>query len=207
MLKTTEERMQALTRAVMNEAGSEAEKIKEEARQKAEGIRREAEQKAKTERETIINQARQKASSIKSQNIASARLKAQMLWIERREKLLNQVFETALQRLENTTQWSNYDQIVNRLVKEAVEALGANSARIHADKVTLQMLKDGMLEKITSELKLELEPGNILESGTGIIVETMDGHRQFDNTLETRMERLQDTLRSPIYHILMGESL
>ena len=207
MLKTTDERMQALAQAVLNEAGSEAEKIKEDARQKAEIIRQQAEQKAKNERESILSQARQKASSIKSQNIASARLKAQMLWIERREKLLNQVFETALERMGNTTQWSNYDQIVNRLVKEAVEALGASSARIHADKTTLQLLKDGMLEKISAELKLSLEPGEVLESGTGIILETMDGHRQFDNTLETRLKRLQDILRSPIYHILMGESL
>ena len=46
-----------------------------------------------------------------------------------------------------------------------------------------------------------------LEKGTGVVVETHDGHLQYDNTLETRLNRLQNLLRSPVYHLLMGETI
>ena len=74
-------------------------------------------------------------------------------------------------------------------------------------KITHAMLSDGMLAQLSSELQLELHLGEVQSQGIGIIAETMDGHRQFDNTLEARLHRLQDSLRSPVYHILMGETL
>jgi len=207
MRKTIDERMQALARAVMKDASSEAEKIKADALQKAETIRSQAQQQAEAERKQIINHARQEASSLRSQNVSSTKLKVQMLWIERREKMLNKIFETASQRMKNITKWTNYSEIVYQMVEEAVDYLGAKTARIHADEITHSMLSDGMLEQIATELQLELQLGEILSQGTGIIAETMDGHRQFDNTLEARLHRLQDSLRSPVYHILMGETL
>jgi vacuolar-type H+-ATPase subunit E/Vma4 len=207
MIKTIDERMQALAQAVMNDAGSEAEKIKAEALQKAETIRLQAQQQAEAERKQIIDHARQQAASIKSQNVSSTKLKAQMLWIERREKMFDKIFETARQRMTDTTQWSNYNEIVHQMVEEAVGYLGAKTARIHADKITYAMLSDGMLQQIASELQLDLQLGEKLQQGTGVIAETIDGHRQFDNTLEARLHRLQDSLRSPVYHILMGETL
>ena len=49
--------------------------------------------------------------------------------------------------------------------------------------------------------------GDVLEEGTGVIVDASDGHLHFDNTLETRLSRLQSSLRSSVYHVLMGEKL
>ncbi len=207
MIKTTDERMQALARTVMKDASSEAEKIKADALQKAEKIRSEAQQQAEAKRKEIIDHARQEAANIKNQNVASTKLKTQMQWIERREKMLNKVFETAHQRIENITQWSYYDEIVHQLVQEAIEFLDSKTARIHADKITYKILSDGMLKQIAKELQIELQLGEVLEHGTGIIVETLNKHRQFDNTFEARMHRLQDSLRSSVYHILMGETL
>jgi vacuolar-type H+-ATPase subunit E/Vma4 len=48
--------------------------------------------------------------------------------------------------------------------------------------------------------------GETLEQGTGVVVETLDGHRQLDNTLETRLKRMEEALRTPVYRILTGES-
>jgi V/A-type H+-transporting ATPase subunit E len=207
MLGTIDERMQALARAVMKDASADADKIKSDAQKEAEAILENAKKQAEIEREEILERARITATNIKDQNIAAAQLKAQMLWIERREKLIKKVFETARQRIITIAQWQNYAIIVRQLVQEAVEGLDANAALIHADKATQAILKDGLLQEIADELKLELQLGQELESGTGIIAETMEGHRQFDNTFEARMLRIQDTLRSPVFHILMGESL
>ena len=65
MIKTIDERMQALEQAVMKDASSEAEKIKAEALEKAETIRSQAQQKAEAERKQIIDHARPGSSQHK----------------------------------------------------------------------------------------------------------------------------------------------
>lgn len=205
--KSIDERMEALTRAVMKDASADAEKIRAEAMKKAEAIRAEAHHKAEIEREELLEKARREAESLNSQSIAATRLRAQMLWIERREKMLDKVFETALERIESATHWSNYNVIVRQLVNEAIESLNVKEARVSADQATYDLLEIGMLQEISSALDVELELGTSQVMGTGVVVETLDGHRQFDNTLEARLHRLKDTLRSPVYHILMGETL
>jgi len=88
-----------------------------------------------------------------------------------------------------------------------VVQLRSKRAHVRADKVVLKMLENGVLEKISTELNVPLKLGTPLHKGTGVVVETPDGHINYDNTLETRLARLQNSLRSPVYHILMGESL
>ena len=207
MTTTLDERMQALSRAVMNDASQDAEKIKADATKQADSTLQNAKIQAQAEKKEIIDHAYQQAANIKSQNIAAAKLKAQMLWIERREKMLNKVFEAAREHIESTTRWNNYDEIVHQMVEEAIVSLGAKTARIHADKTTHGLLADGMLQQIADKLQLDLQLGEQLDHGTGIVVETIEGQRLFDNTLEARLDRLQDTLRSPVFHILMGEAL
>ena len=53
------------------------------------------------------------------------------------------------------------------------------------------------------ELAVKLELGEPLERGTGVVIVTDDEHRRYDSTLETRLSRMQASLRTPVYHILM----
>ncbi len=120
---------------------------------------------------------------------------------------MNKVFEAARQQLSSLQQWSDYDQTAGQLLKEAVTRLRAGKIQIYADEVTRQYLTAQLLENISKELNIELHLKEPLEHGTGVIVETVDGRRRYDNTLETRLSRMQNALRSPVYHLLMGESL
>lgn len=206
-MTSVEESMQALSRAVLAEAGAEAEQLLADARTKVEAIRQRAQDQAETESKQIMERAREEAASIRSQCIAAAELEARTLRLERREKLLDSVFDAVQQRLSAVQQWTDYRQIVRRLSNEAVAQLGASSARIRADERTRAILADGMLAEIASQLGVELELGEPLQRGTGVTAETLDGHRRYDNTLEARLSRLRSVLRAPVYHLLMGESL
>jgi vacuolar-type H+-ATPase subunit E/Vma4 len=205
-MTSVEESMQALSRAVLAEARAEAEQLLADARTKVEAIRQRAQEQAETEGKQILERARQEAASIRSQCIAAAELGARTLKLERRERLLDSVFDAVQQRLSAVQQWTDYGQIVRQLSNEAVAQLGAPSARIRADVRTRAMLADGMLAEIASQAGVELELGEPLQRGTGVIAETVDGHRQYDNTLEARLSRLRGALRAPVYHLLMGES-
>jgi vacuolar-type H+-ATPase subunit E/Vma4 len=56
-------------------------------------------------------------------------------------------------------------------------------------------------------MNAQLQLGEPLAHGLGIVAETIDGHLRYANTLEARLERWQDKLREPAYRLLMGESL
>ena len=206
-MTSEKERMQALSRAVLAEARAEAEQLLADARTKVEATRQHAQEQAETESQQILERAREEAASIRSQYIAAAELGARTLRLERREKLLDSVFDAVQQRLSAVQQWTDYSQIVRQLSYKAVAQLGAPSARVRADEQTQAILADAMLAEIASQVGVELALGEPLQRGTGVTAETVDGHRQYDNTLEARLSRLRSALRAPVYHLLMGESL
>ena len=206
-MATIEQNIQGLARAVLNEAQAKANQTLTDARTRAEAVRQQAQTRAKSIRESILRQAQQQAARIRSQAIASAQLQAKRLQMERREALLNRVFETARQRLPAVQGWTDYSDIVQQLVHEGVEQLGVETMFVHANQRTMDLLPDTVLDHLSQSLGVKLQRGDLLEQGIGIVVETVGGHRQFDNTLEGRLSRWQDTLRTPVYHLLMGESL
>jgi vacuolar-type H+-ATPase subunit E/Vma4 len=199
--------MELLAQAVMSEARTEADQVLSDARAKSDGIRQQAQEQATAERKQILERASQEAERIRHQAIAMAQIQARMLQLEQREKLLDRVFEAARQQLHTVQQWSDYDQIAYQLLREAVIRLEASTAVVRADETTQQLLTGSLLDRVSKELDVELRVGKILEQGTGVIVETEDGRRRYDNTLTVRLGRMQDALRSPVYRLLTGESL
>ena len=206
-MKTTEEDIKALSRAVISDARGDAEQNLSEARAKADAIRKQAEQDAAAERDRILQKATQEAERLRSQSVASAQLKARTLELEQREKLLEQVFGTARQQLASVQKSTDYEKTAQRLLNEALVRLGAAKVVVRADATTQKLFSAAVLEKISKELNIQMKLGEPLKQGTGVVVETEDGRRQYDNTLETRLARLQETLRSPVFHLLMGEPL
>ena len=204
-MNTEEESIQALSRAVMTEARAEAEHSLAEARQKADAIRSESQTQAAAERARILANANQEAARLRSQALAAAQLKARTLQLEQRELLLNAVFEQAMQQIPALQKNAEYKNISMSLLKEALEHLGSDSALIQSDSCTQELLSP-LLESISKETGVKLELGQPLTQALGLIVQTPDGHRQYDNTLQTRLKRMQDALRNPVYRLLMGES-
>lgn len=206
-MKSPDENIKVLSRAVMSDAREEAEQTLNEAKAKAEGIRQEAREEAEAARSRVLERARKEAEQAHSQAIAVAQLKARTMELEQREKLLENVFSEARQKLNTVQSDSDYEQVAERLLRESLKQLNSKEARVQADKATQKIFTTSMLEKVSKDLNVKIQLGDALEQGTGVVVETMDGHRQFDNTLETRLKRMQEALRTPVYRILMGETL
>lgn len=202
-----EESIERLAQAVMSEARGEADQVLSEAKTKADGIRQQAQVQAASERQAILERAAMEAERTRRQAVASAQMKARMLELHHREKRLQDVFEAAGKKLSSVQAWKDYDEIALQLVREALIHLGSKSALVHADAKTQQAFTRAALEKLSKELNMKITVHEPLTRGTGVIVQTEDGRMQYDNTLETRLVRLQGTLRTSVYHILMGEAL
>ena len=205
-MATTDENVRLLSNAVLSDVRGDADRILAEARQKAEEIRRRSVEQAESERARTLEQARAEASRAREQTGAAMQLKTRTLELEQREKMLDGVFEAARKKIGDVQKSSDYGNTARLLLREALVQLGAPSVRIRADEATRKVLTPAVLEALSGELKLQMSWGDKLSGGTGVLVETEDGRRQFDNTLENRLKRMQTSLRAPVHRILMGEA-
>ena len=203
--RATEENIEPLTRAILKEAEVDAKQMREEAKTKAEDIRQRAQGEAEKVRREILDKAQQEADRLKSQTLSSAQLKARTMQLEHREKLLDRVFQAAKEKLADVQKRPDYDQLAAMLLREALVQLRVNKAEIRADPATRAILEKKALNDISSELKGQFTFADNLEEGSGVVIEAADGKLHYDNTLETRLQRLQSTLRSSVHKILMGE--
>ena len=194
-----------LERAILIEAREEAEQMQVEAKEKADAIHKRAQDQAESERKAILDRAREDADRLRSQATATAQLKARSSLLEYREKVLDNVFTEVKKQLDAVKKRPEYDAIAALLLREALTQLRVSKAEIRADELTQKSLKKGALDEIAKELKGEFTIGGGLDEGTGVVVDASGGKIHYDNTLETRLSRLQNTLRASVYKVLMGE--
>ncbi len=206
-MKSTDENIDSLSRAIMTEARSEADHVVADAKAKADATRQQAQEQAEAARKEILDRAAQEAARIRSQKIAATQLKARTLQLDSREKLLNKVYKAALQELPSVQQWTDYEEIARNLLREAIQQLKARDVTIRADRQTMAHFSERFLQDLSNELKVQITLGEPLTKGTGVIVDASNGRLQFDNTLETRLERMWNAMRSQVNHLLMGEAL
>lgn len=200
------DKVQVLEQAIIEIAQQEAQVILDEAKAKADSIRKQAQADAVAESERIRQAAQQTATHHVAQAIARAQLEAQMLKLQRREQLLNRTFDKVREHLPLIPQHTDYRMIVQRLIGEAVAHLGDEAFVVQADAATNHVLDDAFLKDLAQTLNVHLERGAPLETGTGVVLSTSNGHRRYDNTLETRLTRIQNDMRTTVFHILTGEA-
>src|SRR5215475_4524543 len=182
--------IEMLERAILTEARDEAEQIKAEAKEKADAIRKRAQEQAESERRAILERAKQDADRLRGQAVATAQLKARSTQLSGREQLLDGVFKAVKEKLPEIQKRSDYDAIAAMLLREALTQLKADKAQIRADETTRKSLMKGTLDKLSKELNGLFVLGDALEEGTGVVVDAGDGKLHYDNTLETRLNRL-----------------
>ena len=204
-MKTEVQDIEMLARAILTEAREEADQMKAEAQEKADAIRRRAQEQAEAEKRAILERARQDAERLRGQAVATAQLKARSLDLTNREQLLERVFKTVKEKLPEVQKRPDYDRIAAALLREALVQLRVNKAQIKADRTTQRVLENGALGDISKELNGQFSSADALEEGIGVVVEAGDGKLHYDNTLETRLDRLQSSLRASVYKVLIGE--
>lgn len=201
-MKSEEEDIELLARAIMAEARDDAEQLAVEAKGKAEAVWKRAQERAESERKAILARAKEDADRLRSQSSATSQLKVRSMQLEQREKILNDVFEEARRQLGSVKKRSDYGAIATMLAREALTQLKATEAEVRADETTQKVLK---LDELSKELNGKFTFGKNLEEGTGVVVSAAGEKLHYDNTLETRLSRLQGSLRSSVYKTLMGE--
>jgi vacuolar-type H+-ATPase subunit E/Vma4 len=201
-----QEGMQPLSNAVMNRALAEAEQILAEASRRAERLLAEPHERARVARISILGPAEQEARQIRRRATAEAELEAQSITLKHREELLDAVFTAAREASAQVRKREEYTAIVRRLTLEALRGMNMKEGRILADPEAQALLASGLLDEISHSIAVDLQLGPVLKHRTGVVLETLDGHRLYDNSLEARLERQREALRAPVYRMLTGDN-
>ncbi|MBN1259522.1 MAG: hypothetical protein JXB35_02475 [Anaerolineae bacterium] len=195
--------IEVLRQAVLADVHETEAQLLEEARVKAAGILHIVQSETTANHEATLQKAQREVADLKQRILAGAELDAQSLKLKGREQLLEQVFAEAHEQLRAILIWPDYRDIVINLVREAAGHLKSERELvIRADEVTRKQLDDAVVAALSASLGIDMQQGAVLESGTGVVVETPTGHRRFDNRFETRLARLRDVLRADVYRIL-----
>ncbi len=191
----------------MTEAKRDRQRIISAALAQAQELHEQAEAESTAERDRIQETAEAKALRIRREAVGSAGLEARALKVRRRESLLQHVFDETLEHLSNPSDLEDYRTIVEGLVAEASEHLGGlDVVKVSGDKETLALLDQSFLNHLSELVGYQVEVGEPLLEGTGIILESPDGRLRYDNTFQTRLNRMRSALRTSVYRILMGEA-
>ncbi len=163
--------------------------------------------KLEAERTRIVEAARKQAENLRRQIIGSARLAARNQELLTIENAVNKAFEEAKKKLQASSSTDSYKELLRHMVEESVSAVGgSNAVIIECNKNDEELVRKGV-----SELQ---DSGKMQQAATvsdqhidvlgGIRIKSSDGTMTYDNTLDSRIERLKPLIRKNIAQMLRG---
>jgi vacuolar-type H+-ATPase subunit E/Vma4 len=194
---------------ILNDARSEAERIVSHAKAEAEVRRMEARKRADAEVEAAVSKFRRVKEEEARRIVVEAKVKAKERWLKEREELINQAIEKVKEKLAEVTKSLSYVKVLESLIEEAAVAIGGGDLMVEVNdrdsKLNLDL--EGIAKAVSSKTgvntKIELSKAKLRCMG-GAVVSSKDGRFTYDNTFESRLERLSSTMRLTASKILFA---
>ncbi len=177
--------MEKISEAILDKVRADARDIVKEAEEKAreriEGAKKQQEAKLEEEENKLIEKAKEEAARI----LAQASITARQELLLARTRIIDEIISRVKKTLSGIS--SDESSPLN-LIKEAINALDVDKARIYVSPKDVSMVR----KLVARDKKLADRIIEIREfDGTGgIIVEDIDGKTRIDNSYDTRLEML-----------------
>jgi len=177
--------MEKISEAVVGKVKLDAQKTVKEAEEKAqeeiEKAKRQSEIRFEEERGRMLGEAEEEVARI----LAQASIKARQQISSAKADTISKIIDGARKEL---SQVSSDDTHFLNLIREAVEGLGVDKARIYVSPKDIGNVKKFLeTDKELSGKIVEVREYNCLG---GVIAEDVAGKLRIDNTYETRLEML-----------------
>jgi V/A-type H+/Na+-transporting ATPase subunit E len=163
--------------------------------------------KLEAERTRIIEAAKKQAENLKRQIIGSARLGARNQELLTIENAVNKAFEEAKKKLQALGSPDRYKQLLKQMIEESMSAVGeSNAVIIECNKNDVELVRN-MVSELQTSGKLQQQAtvsDQHIDVLGGIRIKSADGTMSYDNTLDSRIERLKPLIRKNIVQMLRG---
>ncbi|MGI0010413.1 MAG: V-type ATP synthase subunit E [Nitrosopumilaceae archaeon] len=145
------------------------------------------------EYDRILADGKKEADKLQKQIIGSAALEARNKQLLLVEESVEKVFTKAIEKLNDLVRNEDYTKLVTQLLDESVKGLGTSNVIVECNS------KDkSVVQSILSKFPAATLSSNTLNCLGGVIVKSKDGSMSFDNTINTRIERLKPLIRKDI---------
>ncbi len=205
----TTETLNKLVHTILADAEAEAKILLAEAESESARVIKEAQDEAERRRQRILLEANAEAELVKKRELSRTGLKIRMDTLTAKEKLIDQAFTKALEKLQTVTKTPEYIALLENLIVEGAIGLGGGELQVqtnHNDSLqsqNFQKLEKRIYEKTKTNTTLILLPNRINCVG-GTIVKTTDGSIVIDNTFEEKLARQRRELRVLIAKTIFG---
>ena len=201
------------------EAEKEISEILLKAQAEADKIRKAAQEKAEREAERILSNGKRVASLEGQRIIAETRIDVRRKKMDAQEEAIAASFKEAKKVLEELAEKGKRDNLVYKdimfdLIASASEVVAGNKLELVFNQRDSKTFNKEMLREASElvkkrsgrDISLALTDETIQYLG-GVVVRDMEKQVEVDNTLETRLSRLKESIRVDVAKILFGDRL
>lgn len=184
--------LESMLQGLEQEALLEKNKIKEQADQQIQTLLNEAGAEVKKLRDEILAQAKEEMDTEEAKTLGSAKSQRNQLLLEARRQAFDQVFARAQEEIHQTTKSPDYPELLQNLIQESLSHL--------TGKITVEVSpRDvSLAQKIFKELHREAEVRMNQKVASGIIVRASEQKLIIENTLENRLAKAMNGLTTEV---------
>ncbi|MEE9535038.1 MAG: V-type ATP synthase subunit E [Nitrosopumilaceae archaeon] len=141
----------------------------------------------------ILDEGRKESDKIEKQIIGSSDLESRNKQLLLVEESVVKVFDKAIEKIEATSRNENYSKLITTLLDESTEALGTTEVTVYTNSKDQDVVKPLLSKYSGSELSSET-----IDCLGGVEVKSKDGSMTFNNTIDSRLERMKPLIRKEI---------
>jgi V/A-type H+-transporting ATPase subunit E len=162
--------------------------------------------KLEAERTRIVEAARKQSENLRRQIIGSARLASRNQELLTIENAVNKAFEEAKKKLQASSGTDSYKNLLKQMVEESISAVGgSNAVIIESNKNDAEIVRKAVSElRDTGKVQQAEVSDQHIDVLGGIRIKSSGGTMTYDNTLDSRIERLKPLIRKNIAQMLRG---
>ena len=162
--------------------------------------------KLEAEYNRILEGARKQGDNLKRQIVGSSRLSARNRQLVLIESAVNNTFEKAKTILASSKKENSYRLLMRKILKDSVMMIDSDQVIVECNKNDIELVKKAISESFNDNNKIKIKMSDHpLNAIGGIRLTSADGSMTFDNTLDSRIERLKPLIRKNIAQMLRGE--
>jgi V/A-type H+-transporting ATPase subunit E len=163
--------------------------------------------KLEAEYNRILEGARKQGDNLKRQIVGSSRLSARNRQLVLIESAVNDTFEKAKTILASSNKENSYRLLMRKILKDSVMMIDSDQVIVECNKNDIELVKEAISDSFNDDnnkMKIKISDHPLNAIG-GIRLTSADGSMTFDNTLDSRIERLKPLIRKNIAQMLRGE--
>ena len=162
--------------------------------------------KLEAEYNRILEGARKQGDNLKRQIVGSSRLSARNRQLVLIESAVNDTFEKAKTILASSKRENSYRLLMRKILKDSVMMIDSDQVIVECNKNDIELVKEVISDSFKDNNKIKIKiSDHPLNAIGGIRLTSADGSMTFDNTLDSRIERLKPLIRKNIAQMLRGE--